>query len=105
MLGSATALIVATLFVETPQTKEEVLAAELARAAYVEGLSDLDPNVFVETRGLGHVAVCFNVPEVFEGECGEYPSKPVREHLAGLGFLRVVVATMNQGGGLCSFRP
>jgi len=105
VIGSAIALIVATLFVETTQTEEEVLAAESARAAYVPGLADLDPDIFVETRGMGHVAVWFNVPDESAGECGEYPSEPVREHLADLGFLRVVVATANQGGGLCSFSP
>jgi hypothetical protein len=105
VVGSVLSLIAATLFVDTPVTEEEALAAELARAAYVQGLSDLDPDVLVETRGIGHVAVWFNVPPEFEGECGEYPSESVREHLAGLGFLRVVVAVRNQGGGLCSFRP
>ena len=105
VIGSVIALITAALFVETPATEEEALAAELARAAYVQGLSDLDPDVLVETRGIAHVAVWFNVPDGSEAECGEYPSEPVREHLAGLGFLRVVVATVNQGGGLCSFRP
>ena len=105
VVGSAFALIAATWFVDTPPTEEEALAAESARAAYVRALSDLDPDVFVETRGLGHLAVWFNVPSEFEGECGEYPPEPVREHLAGLGFLRVVVAARNQGGGLCSFRP
>ena len=105
VLGSAVALIAATLFVETPQTEEEALSAESARAAYVQALSDLDPDVLVETRGMGYVAVWFNVPDGFEGECGEYPAEAVREHLGSLGFLRVVVATANQGGGLCSFRP
>ncbi len=105
VVGSALSLIVATLFVDAPVTEEESLAAESARAAYVQALSDLDPDVRVETRGAGHVAVWFNVPDEFEGECGEYPAEPVREHLAGLGFLRVVVAVRNQGGGLCSFRP
>ncbi len=105
VVGSAFALIAATWLADTPPTEEESLAAESARAAYVRALSDLDPDVFVETRGLGHVAVWFNLPSEFEGECGEYPSGPVRDHLAGLGFLRVVVAARNQGGGLCSFGP
>jgi cellulose synthase/poly-beta-1,6-N-acetylglucosamine synthase-like glycosyltransferase len=65
----------------------------------------LDPDVLVQSCGVGHVAVWFNVPDDFEGECGEYPAAAIREHLAELGFLRVVVAARNQGGGLCSFSP
>ncbi len=57
VVGSVLSLIAATLFVDTPVTEEEALAAESARAAYVQGLSDLDPDVLVETRGIGHVAV------------------------------------------------
>ena len=105
VLGATIALIAATLFVETPETEEETLAAESARAAYVQALSDRDPDVFIETRGSGHVAVWFDVPDEFEGECGEYPAQVIRDHLSGLGFLRVVVATVNQSGGICSFRP
>jgi hypothetical protein len=82
-----------------------VLAAEVARAAYVSALSDLDPDVLVETRGVGHIAVWFNVPDGSEVECGLYPDEPVRRHLGELGFRRVVVAGRNQAGGLCSFRP
>jgi hypothetical protein len=73
--------------------------------AYVQALSELDPDVLVQSCGVGHVAVWFNVPDDFEGECGEYPAAAIREHLAELGFLRVVVAARNQGGGLCSFSP
>ena len=97
VVGSAFALIAATWFVDTPPTEEESLAVESARAAYVRALTDLYPDVFVETRGLGHVAVWFILPSELEGECGEYPTEPVREHLAGLGFLRVVVAARNLG--------
>ena len=68
-------------------------------------LSEMDPDVVVESRGLAHVAVWFTVLGGVEGECGEYPAARVREHLATLGFRRVVVAGMNQSGGLCSFAP
>jgi len=105
VVGSVFALIAAVWFVETPLTEEEALAAELARGAYVQALSDRDPDVLVQSRGVGQVAVWFNVPDDFEGECGEYPAAAIREHLADLGFLRVVVAARNQGGGLCSFSP
>ena len=105
VVGSVLSLIVATLFVDPSVTEEETPVAESARAAYVQAFSDLGPDVLVEARGAGHVAVWFNVPDEFEGEYGEYPSESVRERLASLGFLRVVVAVRNQGGGLCSFRP
>ena len=71
----------------------------------VGSVSELDPDVLVQSRGVGQVAVWFNVPDDFEGECGEYPAAAIGEHLAELGFLRVVVAARNQGGGLCSFSP
>jgi hypothetical protein len=102
LVGSVLALIGATLLVDTAPTPDEVLAAEAARAAYVSALSDLDPDVLVETRGVGHIAVWFNGSEV---ECGLYPDERVRRHLGELGFRRVVVAGRNQAGGLCSFRP
>ncbi len=105
LVGSVLALIGATLLVDTAPTPDEVLAAEAARAAYVSALSDLDPDVLVETRGVGHIAVWFNVPDGSEVECGLYPDEPVRRHLGELGFRRVVVAGTNQAGGLCSFRP
>ncbi len=105
LVGSVLALIGATLLVDTAPTPDEVLAAEAARAAYVSALSDLDPDVLVETRGVGHIAVWFNVPDGSEVECGLYPDEPVRRHLGELGFRRVVVAGRNQAGGLCSFRP
>ena len=104
-VGSVLALIGATLLVDTAPTPDEVLAAEAARAAYVSALSDLDPDVLVETRGVGHIAVWFNVSDGSEVECGLYPDEPVRRHLGELGFRRVVVAGRNQAGGLCSFRP
>ncbi len=103
LVGSVLALIGATLLVDTALTPNEVLAAEAARAAYVSALSD--PDVLVETRGVGHIAVWFNVPDGSEVECGLYPDEPVRRHLGELGFRRVVVAGRNQAGGLCSFRP
>lgn len=51
VVGSVLSLIVATLFVDPPVTEEETLAAESARAAYVQAFSDLDPDVFFEARG------------------------------------------------------
>ena len=103
--GSVLALIAATWLVDTPPDPEEVLAAEVARGAYVTALSQIDPEVIVESRGLGHIAVWFTVPGGVEGECGEYPAAQVREHLADLGFRRIVVAMKNRSGGLCSFTP
>ena len=74
IVGSAFALIAAIWFVETPVTEEEALAADLGRGAYVQALSELDPDVLVQSRGVGQVAVWFNVPDDVEGECGEYPA-------------------------------
>lgn len=105
VVGSVVALIVATGVADAPPDPEAVLAAEVARGAYVMALSQGDPDVIVESRGLGHIAVWFTVPGEVEGECGEYPPARVREHLAALGFRRIVVAMQNRSGGLCSFRP
>jgi hypothetical protein len=105
LVGGVFALILATGVVDAPPDPEEVLAAEVARGAYVTALSEMDPDVLVESRGLGHIAVWFTVSGEVEGECGDYPPARVREHLAAIGFRRIVVAMQNRSGGLCSFRP
>lgn len=86
-------------------TAEESLAEEEARRAYAAALDAQDPDVHVEERGAGAVAIWFQLPQDRMGECGSYPAPEVRAHLAELGYLRVVVADQNQGGGLCSFHP
>ncbi len=105
IVGAAFALVLATSVIEVPQTEEESRAAEAARAAYVAALAEADSDVFVETRGIGHVAVWFTVPQDDEHECGQYPPEEVREHLAELGFRRVVVTVPNESGGVCTFAP
>ena len=55
MVGSVLSLIVATLFVDPPVTEEETLAAESARAAYVQAFSDLAAAADECPRGCGHL--------------------------------------------------
>lgn len=106
VIGAALALVGATWLIEPAVDRvEETLASESARAAYVAALSELDGDVLIETRGVRHIAVWFTVPGAQAGACGDFPPAEIREHLAALGFLRVVVTAPNQGGGLCSFRP
>lgn len=83
----------------------ETVAAGAVRVAYIGALAGPGGELFAETRGVGDVAVWFTRAPDEAGECGEYPPKLVREHLAELGFLRVVVAVPNGSGGLCSFKP
>jgi hypothetical protein len=105
-LGGLGATIAATTLVASAaDSPEEPAVAEAARAAYASALAEQDPDVFVDTRGLEHVAIWFTVPQDLLGECGEYPAPEVRAHLNDLGFRRVVVTMRNQSGGLCSFSP
>ena len=71
----------------------------------VSALDEQDLDVFVHTRGGGHVSIWFAAPPDVAGECGEYPVSRVREHLKDLGFRRVVVTVVNESRGLCSFSP
>jgi len=80
---------------------------EAGRTAYVNELArqyERD-GIVVETRGLGAVTVWFYPPAVLNTPCGTFPDEPTRQHLAELGFLRVVVNIRSQGQGLCSFHP
>jgi len=105
-IGSLTALVLAALVLEPAHHAiEESRAGEEVRRAYVAALDQADDDVSVEERGVGALVVWFIVPEGQAGECGDYPPAEVRAHLAGLGFLRVVVMGRNQAGGLCSLVP
>ncbi len=106
VIGSLGAMVAASILVDpSADVPEDTLAAEEARAAFASALDDQDLDVFVHTRGGGHIAIWFTAPLDLVGECGEYPVSRVREHLKDLGFRRVVVAGVNKSGGLCSFSP
>jgi hypothetical protein len=105
-IGVLAATLVAMILVDGDY--EEPLddgVAEEARLAYARALDEGDPDVLVETRGLGAVTLWFHPPQATIGECGSYPEAEVRDHLAELGFSRVVVVDRNESGGMCSFRP
>lgn len=105
LVGSAGASIAAAVVMEPVTAVDDALADSGAREAYAQALTDPEHDVFVEARGPGAVAVWFTVPAGASEECGDYPPPEVREHLAQLGFARVVVGRRNQSGGLCSFAP
>lgn len=103
--GSAFALIGATWLIDPAgDSTDGTLATEEARMAYVGALSEKQDGLFAEARGVGSITVWFIVPEGLTGECGDFPPAEIRDHLAALGFLRVVVADPYQSGGLCSFK-
>lgn len=108
-VGIATLLaaVVATAAVDPDahELEEDAFAGEEARLAFVHALMTTTEDVPVQARGPGSMTVWFYPPQVLAGECGEYPPEKVREHLAELGFARVVVAAQNQKGGMCSFHP
>jgi hypothetical protein len=103
--GIAFAGILGVWFIDAAPSEEEVLAAEAARVAFVDALTNVDADVYVETRGAGNFAVWFTVPADIAGECGEYPSEEIRTHLSDLGVRRVVISAANRSGGVCSFAP
>lgn len=105
LVGAVGAAVVAATVVDTPRDADEERAGVEARAAYAEPLAAADPDVLVEGRGEGLVAIWFTIPAERSEECGDYPPAEVRLHLADLGFARVVVSERNQSGGLCSFSP
>ncbi len=106
LIGSLGAMLAASTLVESSaDVPEDTMAAEEARAAFASALSAQDPDVLVDTRGGGHIAIWFAAPPDVSGECGEYPESKVREHLKQLGFRRVVVTGVSESGGLCSFSP
>jgi len=106
LMGSLGAGVVAALLIEPAETPaEDASASEAARVAFVDALATQNREILVESRGPGSVTVWFTVPDAISGECGEYPERELRSHLAELGFLRIVVRDRNQMGGLCSFRP
>ena len=81
-----------------------LLPTNLAKA-YVTALGAQREDIMVQSRGPGSETGWFTVPESMSGDCGEYPAKEMRDHLASLGFHRIVVRDRRQAGGLCSFRP
>jgi hypothetical protein len=105
-IGALLASLVAVVVVgpEEEVDEEDAIRVE-AREAYVKALHDQDADVRVEARGLNAVTIWFHIPQRIAGECGEYPPREVRDHLADLGFSRIVVMGLSQEGGLCSFRP
>jgi hypothetical protein len=106
VVGTSLALIGASWLVDAePPSEEDTAALEAARGAYIEALAAADRDLIVESRGVGHVAVWFTLPDAVGLECGSYPEPEVRAHLGELGFFRIVVTQPNQGGGICSFRP
>ena len=105
LIGSLGAMVAASLLVDPADVPEDSLVAEAARAAFASALDDRDLDVFVHTRGGGHISIWFAAPPDVAGECGEYPAPRVRKHLKDLGFRRVVVTGVNESGGLCSFSP
>jgi hypothetical protein len=88
-------------------TPEDAQADEAARTAYVGALArDVEAaGGVVEARGPGQITVWFELPTETGAECGGYPDPTVREHLAQLGFVRIVVASPTERAGVCSFRP
>ena len=105
LVGSLVAMVAASLLVDPPDVIEDTMAAEEARAAFASALHEQERDVFVHTRGGEHFAIWFTAPPDVAGECGDYPTSTVREHLRDLGFRRVVVTGVAGEGGLCSFRP
>jgi hypothetical protein len=106
LVGCLTSTVLAAAVVNpAAQAIEDTVSNEDARQAFVSALGQNDDDLFVETRGVGAVAVWFRVPAGTSLECGDYPPVEVRTHLRDLGFLRIVVAERNQSGGLCSFAP
>lgn len=100
------ALVVAAVVIEPAQhAVEETRAGEEARRAYVDALDRRDEDVHVHTGGPAALAVWFTFPHGGVVECGAYPPAEVRDHLAELGFARVVVTARSEAGGLCSFSP
>ena len=105
-VGALTAMVVAALVVDpAAPTPADTAAAEGAREAFVNALSRINDDLYVETRGAGAIAVWFRLPGDASAECGNFPPEELRTHLRDLGFLRIVVAERNQSGGLCSFAP
>jgi hypothetical protein len=105
-LGAAVVAVAVTGPGDT-STPEEAQVHEAARAAYVAALARaIEPTGgMVEARGPGEITVWFELPTESGAACGDYPDPAVREHLAELGFVRVVVAARTEGAGLCSFKP
>lgn len=104
---SALTLVSAVLGPPQPADDEDSDTREAAREAYVGELAlqfERD-GIVVEARGGGAVTVWFFPPAVLETSCGAFPDEPIREHLAALGFRRIVVNIKSEGQGVCSFRP
>ena len=105
-VGVLSATLVATVLVGSEaETEESAEVGAEARDAYAQALGAEDPDVMVETRGLNAVTIWFHPPQSQVGECGSFPSAPVRQHLDELGFKRVVVVDRAESGGICSFPP
>ena len=104
---SALTVVTAVLGPSAADDNQDADTTEAARAAFVGELArryERD-GVFVEARGLGAITVWFHPPAVLETSCGGFPDQPTREHLAALGFKRIVVNIRSEGQGVCSFHP
>ena len=103
--GAAIAALFAALIVEPAQEPDETPARQEARRAFAAGLNDPATDFYVVARGPELTTIWFSVPPGTTQECGDYPSTEVRQHLARLGFARVVVPQDKTRGALCSFEP
>ena len=105
-LGALT-FVSAVLDPPGPADVEDSDTREAAREAYVGELARQfeGDGIVVEARGGGAVTVWFFPPAVLATSCGAFPDKPIREHLAALGFRRIVVNIRSEGQGVCSFHP
>lgn len=105
-LGAAGAALVAAVVVSPPEADAAGSAGEEARTAYIAELAeDYEPDGRVEARGPCLITAWFFLPEQGSPRCGSVPPGPVREHLAELGFKRVVVSDRSEAGSVCSFEP
>lgn len=104
---SALTFVTAVLGPLEPADDEDSDTREVAREAFVGELArrfERD-GIVVEARGAGAVTVWFFPPAVLETSCGAFPDEPTREHLAELGFRRIVVTIRSESQGICSFHP
>ncbi|GMR12233.1 MAG: hypothetical protein BMS9Abin29_0422 [Gemmatimonadota bacterium] len=109
LAGGLSALTVVSAVLGPPDPSDDMDSdtREAAREAYVGELArqfERD-GIVVEARGASAVTVWFFPPAVLETSCGAFPDEPVREHLAALGFRRIVVNIRSEGKGVCSFHP
>ena len=106
ILGALT-LVSAVFDPSDPGDEADNDTREVSRSAYVRELARQyeSEGIVVEARGSSAVTVWFYPPAVLDTPCGTFPDEATRQHLAELGFLRVVVNIRSEGQGLCSFHP